>query len=211
MKKQVKREEIISAAKKLIIEKGYRKTSVEDITHEVGIAKGSFYTYFKSKDFLMETLLTEKAVEHKEIMAKLIDEKDSFEDAVRKYVEYYLFMPTKDVEFIVVMVKMMRSTDSVGEAVIKRIEANKQNRKNEFIAIMKKYEDELDISDKKDFDRYGLLVFGMINTFYLNNFLPSENRFSDLEYNEVKEKMSKVNFNYESDFMTKSILKLIQK
>lgn len=211
MRKQVKREEIISAAKKLIIEKGYRKTSVEDITHEVGIAKGSFYTYFKSKDFLMETLLTEKAVEHAEIMEKLIDKKDSFEDAVRKYVEYYLFMPTKDIEFIVVMVKMMRSIDSVGESVIKRIEANKQSRKNEFIEIMKKVRRRTGYFGQKDFDRYGLLVFGMINTFYLNNFLPSENRFSELEYSEVKEKMSKVDFNYETEFMTKSILKLIQK
>ena len=73
MKKQVKREEIIQAAKKLIIEKGYRKTSVEDITNEVGIAKGSFYTYFKSKDYLMETLLIEKLGSRSETVKGIID------------------------------------------------------------------------------------------------------------------------------------------
>ena len=211
MKKQVKREEIIEAAKKLIMQKGYRKTSVEDITHEVGIAKGSFYTYFKSKDFLMETLLSEKAEIHKEYMEKLIEGTKTLEEAVEKYIEYYLIMPTKDIEFVLVMVKMMRSIDSIGKKVIDRLEADKRNRKNEFITILKKYSERADIENEKDFDRYGLLVFGMINTFYLNNFLPAENRFSEFEYDEMKEKIEKVDFNYEIKFMTKSILKLIKK
>lgn len=211
MKKQVKREEIISAAKKLIIEKGYRKTSVEDITNEVGIAKGSFYTYFKSKDFLMETLLTEKAEIHREFMDKLIDNSKTLCEALEQYFKYYLIMPTLDIEFVLVMVKMMRSIDSVGKGIIEKLETDKRNRKNEFISIMKKYIDEIDIQDEKDFDRYGLLVFGMINTFYLNNFMPSENRFTEFEYEEMREKISKVDFNYEIEFMTRAILKLIRK
>lgn len=211
MKKQVKREEIISAAKKLIIEKGYRKTSVEDITNEVGIAKGSFYTYFKSKDFLMETLLTEKAEIHREFMDKLIDNSKTLCEALEQYFKYYLIMPTLDIEFVLVMVKMMRSIDSVGKGIIEKLETDKRNRKNEFISIMKKYIDEIDIQDEKDFDRYGLLVFGMINTFYLNNFMPSENRFTEFEYEEMKEKIYRVDFNYEIEFMTRAILKLIKK
>ena len=211
MKKQVKREEIISAAKKLIIEKGYIKTSVEDITNEVGIAKGSFYTYFKSKDFLMETLLTEKAEIHREFMDKLIDNSKTLCEALEQYFKYYLIMPTLDIEFVLVMVKMMRSIDSVGKGIIEKLETDKRNRKNEFISIMKKYIDEIDIQDEKDFDRYGLLVFGMINTFYLNNFMPSENRFTEFEYEEMREKISKVDFNYEIEFMTRAILKLIKK
>lgn len=211
MKKQVKREEIISAAKKLIIEKGYRKTSVEDITNEVGIAKGSFYTYFKSKDFLMETLLTEKAEIHREFMDKLIDNSKTLCEALEQYFKYYLIMPTLDIEFVLVMVKMMRSIDSVGKGIIEKLETDKRNRKNEFISIMKKYIEEIDIQDEKDFDRYGLLVFGMINTFYLNNFMPSENRFTEFEYEEMREKISKVDFNYEIEFMTRAILKLIKK
>lgn len=211
MKKQVKREEIISAAKKLIIEKGYRKASVEDITNEVGIAKGSFYTYFKSKDFLMETLLTEKAEIHREFMDKLIESSKTLCEALEQYFKYYLIMPTLDIEFVLVMVKMMRSIDSVGKGIIEKLETDKRNRKNEFISIMKKYIDEIDIQDEKDFDRYGLLVFGMINTFYLNNFMPSENRFTEFEYEEMKEKISRVDFNYEIEFMTRAILKLIKK
>ena len=44
-----KRELIVFSVKNLILEKGYSNISVEDITKNLGIAKGSFYTYFKSK------------------------------------------------------------------------------------------------------------------------------------------------------------------
>ena len=172
MKKQVKREEIIQAAKKLIIEKGYRKTSVEDITNEVGIAKGSFYTYFKSKDYLMETLLIEKLGSRSETVKGIIDSGEKFEDVIREYVEYYLTVSVDDAEFILVMTTMMRSVDSVGEVVIERLEKDKERRKQEFIKILKKFKDEIEIKEEKDYERYGLLVFGMINTFYINNLFP---------------------------------------
>ncbi|MBU9720935.1 MULTISPECIES: TetR/AcrR family transcriptional regulator [Bacillaceae] len=48
---------IIEAAIKLFSIKGFDATSIQDIANECGIAKGSFYSYFKSKDtLLLETL-----------------------------------------------------------------------------------------------------------------------------------------------------------
>ena len=38
---------IIEAAKKLIIENGFDNVSVDDITKLAGVAKGSYYVYFK--------------------------------------------------------------------------------------------------------------------------------------------------------------------
>jgi len=45
-----RRNEIIDTAKKLFITKGYNKSSVNDILNEIGIAKGTFYYYFASKE-----------------------------------------------------------------------------------------------------------------------------------------------------------------
>lgn len=211
MKKQVKREEIIQAAKKLIIEKGYRKTSVEDITNEVGIAKGSFYTYFKSKDFLMETLLTEKSESRSEELNDIMKCEGKLEENIQRYIKYYLTISEDDAEFILVMTTMMRSIDSIGEVVIGKLERDKERRKNEFIKILKKYKNEIDINEEKDYERYGLLIFGMINTFYINNLFPNENRFKETTLKDVKEKISNVDFRYEALFMAKGILKLIKK
>jgi hypothetical protein len=41
---------IIEAAKELIKEKGLSNVSVDDITKQAGVAKGSFYVYFKKKE-----------------------------------------------------------------------------------------------------------------------------------------------------------------
>ena len=47
--KKIKREAILDAAFLLFTTKGLTKTSVADITAAAGVAKGTFYLYFKDK------------------------------------------------------------------------------------------------------------------------------------------------------------------
>jgi AcrR family transcriptional regulator len=57
--------EFIDIARQLFFEKGYEKTSVNDIIEKVGVAKGTFYHYFKSKENLLDLLVnhfTKKSV-----------------------------------------------------------------------------------------------------------------------------------------------------
>ena len=56
IKKQKKRK-ILEKAFELFRENGYMDTKVEDITKALGISKGSFYTYFKTKEELLCELL----------------------------------------------------------------------------------------------------------------------------------------------------------
>lgn len=48
-----KKEKILNVASILFAEKGYEYTSVDEISKECGISKGSFYKYFQSKEDLM--------------------------------------------------------------------------------------------------------------------------------------------------------------
>lgn len=50
------RKRIISAAKELITEKGFENVFIEDIAKEAGVSTGSFYTYFKKKEDIVEEL-----------------------------------------------------------------------------------------------------------------------------------------------------------
>ena len=52
-----KRKKIIDKAWELFIKNGYEETKVEDITRKLGISKGSFYTYFATKDELLYEIL----------------------------------------------------------------------------------------------------------------------------------------------------------
>lgn len=54
-----KKDKIVEEALKLFLEKGFNETSVDEITKGASISKGSFYTYFKSKDELLETIVKE--------------------------------------------------------------------------------------------------------------------------------------------------------
>ena len=44
--KQQKRESLLDSAFQLFIEHGFSKTSISDIVHNAGVAKGTFYLYF---------------------------------------------------------------------------------------------------------------------------------------------------------------------
>ncbi|MBE5106403.1 TetR/AcrR family transcriptional regulator [Bacillus thuringiensis] len=52
-----RRNEILDTAEKLFVTKGYTKTTVNDILKEIGIAKGTFYHYFKSKEEVMDEII----------------------------------------------------------------------------------------------------------------------------------------------------------
>ena len=69
-KQQHKRQMLLETAFNLFTSKGINETTIQDIAREAGVAKGTFYLYFKDKYDLIEKLRARKA-------AKL------FEDAVQ--------------------------------------------------------------------------------------------------------------------------------
>lgn len=61
--KKEKENKLLDAAFKLFSEKGINNTSIQDIVDEAGVAKGTFYLYFKDKYDLHEVLTIKKSYE----------------------------------------------------------------------------------------------------------------------------------------------------
>ena len=80
--KEERRNEIIETAGKLFEKKGYEQTQVQDIVNEIGVAKGLFYYYFKSKDEVMEELADRYADATIDAVNKLIDKDISTFDKI---------------------------------------------------------------------------------------------------------------------------------
>ncbi len=52
-----RRNEILDAAEVLFLTKGYDKTTINDILRAIGIAKGTFYYYFTSKEAVLDAMV----------------------------------------------------------------------------------------------------------------------------------------------------------
>lgn len=53
----VRRNEILDAAEQLFVTKGFDKTSTNDILERVGIARGTLYYHFKSKEEILDAMI----------------------------------------------------------------------------------------------------------------------------------------------------------
>lgn len=101
---EVRRGELICAAEELFRENGCEETSVSAIVKKVGVAQGTFYYYFKSKDDILDAVLDHYLRDHiepaiKNIMAdrsldtmqkiqRIIKESLSFQTGERKVMEF---------------------------------------------------------------------------------------------------------------------------
>jgi AcrR family transcriptional regulator len=80
---EVRRKELVDAAEGLFREKGCEQTSVSDIVKKVGVAQGTFYYYFKSKDDMLNAVLDHYLRDHLERTVKDIMADGSL-DAMQK-------------------------------------------------------------------------------------------------------------------------------
>lgn len=69
--KKSEKKKILDKAWELFRKNGYEETKVEDITRELGVSKGSFYTYFKTKDEVLYEILERIKKENEERISKI--------------------------------------------------------------------------------------------------------------------------------------------
>ena len=67
------RKKIILAARELFEEKSFEDVSIEEITDRAGVATGSFYTYFKRKEAIIEELTHNDFFHLDEVVNKMED------------------------------------------------------------------------------------------------------------------------------------------
>ena len=62
-KKDVKEKNLLTSAFELFTEKGFKETSIQEIVDNAGVAKGTFYLYFKDKYEIQNKLISKKSRE----------------------------------------------------------------------------------------------------------------------------------------------------
>jgi len=109
-----RKNEIFNAAQELFLTQGYEKTSVENIIKKVGIAKGTFYYYFKSKEDLLDKLV-KRMTDKIQIEIKKIVKKTDL-DAISKLEKAYSVagnIKLENIHLIKLMLKILYEKDNL--------------------------------------------------------------------------------------------------
>lgn len=78
---------LIQSAIKIFSQNGYEATSVDSIVEKAGVAKGTFYYYFKSKEELFWAIIDEGTTKFTELIKESLREVKTKEDKVKKIIE----------------------------------------------------------------------------------------------------------------------------
>lgn len=78
-----RKNEFLDTAMRLFMERGYEDTSVNAIIDAVGVSKGAFYHYFKTKEDLLDELAARASVQAMKVIQPIVD--DSSLSAVEKF------------------------------------------------------------------------------------------------------------------------------
>jgi TetR/AcrR family fatty acid metabolism transcriptional regulator len=98
-----KPQQIIEAAVRVFARKGYYNSRVSDIAREAGIAAGTIYLYFKTKDDILVTLFRDKMAEFVDSLRKAIAGERDAASKVRTLVRLHFSLLEKDPELAEVL------------------------------------------------------------------------------------------------------------
>lgn len=98
--------EFLDTAQHLFFERGYEKTSVNDIIEQVGVAKGTFYHYFKSKVDLLDRLV-ERFTENAFLLGKELVQREDM-NAIDKLNNFFIVIRDFKVENMELMKMLMK-------------------------------------------------------------------------------------------------------
>lgn len=92
-----RRQEIIDAAEKVFISKGFTNSTMDDIASEAELSKGTLYLYFKSKEELFKVFVHRAILKLQELFVHNISEKDNgilkVEAIGESYIQFYFDYP----------------------------------------------------------------------------------------------------------------------
>ncbi|MGL5965079.1 MAG: TetR/AcrR family transcriptional regulator [Fusobacteriaceae bacterium] len=211
--REKKREMIILSAKNLIIQKGYRKTNVEDITNGINIAKGSFYTYFKSKDQLIIKILQEavEAICEKNSEARELEL--GFEELLKCSIEKK-FNVDKEVAFrTLFLYHLSLNLDMLSRDITEKLIEIKNLNINHWFKIIKLFQEELHLKNDREIERYAeyideLLTLTLKNTLYYGKNENGNIFIDDIDC--VLKKTNKKSIDEEKEFLIKTIKKFFK-
>lgn len=184
--KQFKRERLLSSAYSLFIRKGINNTSINDITEDAGVAKGTFYLYFKDKWDIQDIVIMEKS---KLLFDEaIIDTRNknlkSFPEKLINTIDYIInsFINNKD---LMILINKNLSTGVYGNDLFNIFDEQHNNIREMFENELKEYNKKIKRPDIVLFMIIELVSSCVYNSILYDKPLPID-EYKLYLYNEIK-------------------------
>ena len=134
---------ILEKAKDMIITEGYSNLSINKLTSELGISKGSFYTYFPSKDNMLAEILDEyleniKVFSENLILNSILNS-NSIDECLDYYVNSMFNLNDRELKLALIITSLKRNYEVFNEENFIKLK-NTARKTIDFIKILlKKY------------------------------------------------------------------------
>ena len=203
---------ILEKAKDMIITESYSSLSISKLTSELNISKGSFYTYFPSKDKMLSEILDEYIKNIKNITIfknNLLENSKNIDECLDYYINSLLNLTDDELKLELVITNLKRNYEVFNEENFKKLKIIACSMIDLIKEVLNKYKKDIRI-EEKDIEKCSKIIFSITEVFLMMENINFEtNKFSSKTLDEVKELYRSQDMKENLEFIKESIKKIL--
>ena len=196
-----KKKLILEKAKDMIITESYSSLSISKLTSELNISKGSFYTYFPSKDKMLGEILDEYIKNITIFKNNFLENSKNIDECLDYYINSLLNLTDDELKLELVITNLKRNYEVFNEENFKKLKDIACTMIDLVKEVLSKY--------KKDIEKCSKMIFSIAEVFLImENVDFNSDRFTFKTLDEVKKMYRSDDIKDHLEFIKKSIKKL---
>ena len=203
-----KKKLILEKAKDTIITESYSSLSISKLTSELNISKGSFYTYFPSKDKMLSEILDEYIENIIIFKNNLLENSKNIDECLDYYINSILSLSDEELKLELVITNLKRNYEVFNEENFKKLKIIACTMIDFIKEVLNKYKKDINI-DEKDIEKCSKMIFSIAEVFLvMENVDFNSDRFSFKTLDEVKKMYRSDEMKEHLEFIKKNIKKI---
>ena len=200
---------ILEKAKDMIITESYSSLSISKLTSELSISKGSFYTYFPSKDKMLSEILDEYIKNIIIFKNNLLENSKNIDECLDYYINSILSLTDEELKLELVITNLKRNYEVFNEENFKKLKIIACTMIDFVKEVLNKYKNDINI-DEKDIEKCSKMIFSIAEVFLvMENVDFNSDRFSFKTLDEVKKMYRSDEMKEHLEFIKKNIKKIL--
>ena len=153
----------------MIITESYSSLSISKLTSELNISKGSFYTYFPSKDKMLSEILDEYIKNIKNITIfknNLLENSKNIDECLDYYINSLLNLTDDELKLELVITNLKRNYEVFNEENFKKLKDIACIMIDLVKEVLTKYKKDINI-EEKDIEKCSKMIFSIAEVFLI--------------------------------------------